>query len=124
MKWIKDFNKFRKINESNASNNSNYIKMICVSMVLLNNEFLDNLLDRGIKNRYVENSNVFITDLKNLLLAKNRLVIGKFVDDKWMISDNTSLINKIFDNINFNIETDWNVLKDSRNIARNIIDSE
>jgi hypothetical protein len=122
MKWIKDFNKFRKINESNASNNSNYIKMICVSMVLLNNEFLDNLLDRGIKNRYVENSNVFITDLKNLLLAKNRLVIGKFVDDKWMISDNTSLINKIFDNINFNIETDWNVLKDSRNIARNIID--
>ena len=51
-------------------------------MVLLNNDFLDNILDRGLKARYSENSQIFLTDLKNLLLAKNRLNLGNFVDGK------------------------------------------
>lgn len=101
---------------------TNLISEICVSMILLNNEFLDNVLDRGLKARYSENSQVFLTDLKNLLLSKNRLHIGKFVDDKCQIDEETSKINTVFKDVNFDIEKDWNILINSRIIARNIID--
>ena len=79
MKWIKDYQLFK---ESKTYSNKNLISEICISMVLLNNEFLDNILDRGLKARYSENSQIFLTDLKNLLLAKNRLYLGKFEDGK------------------------------------------
>ena len=68
-------------------------------MILLNNKFLDNLLDNGIKSRYTENSNVFLTDLKNLLLSKNRLKLGKFIDDKCVVDEEISKINSLFDHI-------------------------
>jgi len=100
----------------------NLISEICVSMILLNNEFLDNVLDRGLKARYSENSQVFLTDLKNLLLSKNRLHLGKFVDDRCVIDDETSKINGVFNDVKFDIETDWNDLVDARITARNIID--
>jgi hypothetical protein len=51
------------------------ISEICVSMLLLNNSFLDNILDRGLKARYSENSDIFLTDLKNLIIAKNKILI-------------------------------------------------
>lgn len=101
---------------------TNLISEICVSMVLLNNEFLDNILDRGQKARYSENSQVFLTDLKNLLLAKNRLHLGKFEDNKCYQDDETSKINGIFESVKFNIDVDWNKLVDARITARNIID--
>jgi hypothetical protein len=91
-------------------------------MTLLNNEFLDNILDRGLKARYSENSQVFLTDLKNLLLSKNRLDLGKFVDGKCVSDDEVSKINGIFDEVEFNIDKDWDQLISSRNLARNIID--
>jgi hypothetical protein len=91
-------------------------------MVLLNNEFLDNLLDRGLKARYSENSEMFLTDLKNLLLAKNRLYLGRFEGNKCVIDDELSKINGIFENIQFDIEKDWNMLTNARLTARNIID--
>jgi hypothetical protein len=91
-------------------------------MVLINNEFLDNILDRGLKARYSENSSIFLTDLKNLLLAKNRLQLGKFVEGKCVEDDETSKINSLFDEVEFDIEKDWNVLVNARITARSIID--
>ena len=120
MKWVKKYELFKESKENKIS--KNIIKNICVSMILLNNEFLDNILDRGLKSRYQENSSIFITDLKNLLLAKNRLKLGKFIDKKCVEDDNTSKINYIFENLDFDIEKDWKMLVDSRIIARNVID--
>lgn len=119
MKWLKGYQLFK---ESKSYSSKNLITEICVSMVLLNNEFLDNILDRGLKARYSENSQIFITDLKNLLIAKNRLQIGKFIDDKCVADDEISKINGIFEELQFNIEKDWNLLVNARITARNIID--
>jgi len=101
---------------------TNLITEICVSMCLLNNEFLDNILDRGQKARYTENSSVFLTDLKNLLLQKNRLELGKFEGEICVSDSDISKLNGFFDEVNFDIEKDWNKLIDARIIARNIID--
>ena len=100
----------------------NLISEICVSMVLLNNEFLDDLLDRGLKARYSENSQVFLTDLKNLLMAKNRLNLGKFENNKCVADTESSKVNNVFNTIEFNIEEDWDDLINARITARNIID--
>jgi hypothetical protein len=91
-------------------------------MVLLNNEFLDNILDRGLKARYSENSDIFITDLKNLILAKNRLNLGRFEGDKCVADDELSKVNLAFESIEFDIEKNWDKLANSRLTARNIID--
>ncbi len=119
MKWLKDYQLFK---ESKTYSNKNLITEICVSMVLLNNEFLDNILDRGLKARYSESSEIFLTDLKNLLLAKNRLQLGKFENNECIEDDELSKINGLFEEVKFDIEKDWNLLVNSRNTARNIID--
>ena len=105
-------------------NNSGLVLEICVSMLLLNNEFLDDILDRGIRARYINNSHSFITDLKNLLLAKNRLVLGIFnvKENKYIEDVEIAKINKVFEDVDFDIEKDWNTLIKARNISRNIID--
>ncbi len=110
--------------ESNQSKYSNksLIKEICVCMVLLNNEFLDIMLDNGIKSRYLENSKVFLTDLKNLILSKNRLSLGKFNNNRFEIDNEVSKINNSFESVEFDIEGDWSVLVNSRNVARSIMD--
>jgi hypothetical protein len=120
MKWIKKYELFRE--SKSFQPNKNIITEICVSMILLNNEFLDNILDRGLKARYSENSQIFLTDLKNLILAKNRLHLGKFIDDKCESDDEVSKINGVFDEIKFDIEKDWNILVSARSTARSIID--
>ena len=133
MKWIRGYERFLESQDQfkvQAQNDlektiyrpTNLITEICVGMVLLNNEFLDNLLDRGIKARYTENSDVFLTDLKNLLLTKNRLQLGKFENGVGVSDDENSKINGYFEEVNFDIEKDWNKLVDSRITARNIID--
>ena len=119
MKWMKNYQLFK---ESKTYSNKNLISEICISMVLLNNEFLDNILDKGLKARYSENSQIFLTDLKNLLIAKNRLQLGVFVGDKCESDNEVSKINGLFDTVQFDIEKDWNVLINSRVTARNIID--
>ena len=117
---FKDFSEY--IKESKQYKPENLVQEICVSMVLLNNEFLDNLLDRGSKARYTEDSSVFLTDLKNLLIKKNRLKLGKFVESICVEDEDVSKVNNIFDSANFSIENDWNKLIQSRNIARSIND--
>lgn len=122
MKWVKKYNFFKESLQSNKIKSKDIIKNICTAMILLNNEFLDPLLDKGLKARYNEDSNVFVTDLKNLLLAKNRLNLGRFEGDKCVADDNTPLVNSIFNQLQFDIEKDWKLLIDSRITARNIID--
>lgn len=119
MKWLKRYELFK---ESKTYSNKNLISEICISMVLLNNDFLDKILDLGLKARYSENSEVFLTDLKNLLLSKNRLNLGKFEGNKCVIDNELSKVNNMFDGIDFNIEKDWSLLINSRNSARSIID--
>lgn len=121
MKLIKEYLLFLEAKQEKPSY-KNLITEICTCMVLLNNEFLDNILDRGLKARYSENSQIFITDLKNLLLSKNRLHLGKFNNEKCEVDEDLSKINSIFEGINFDIEKDWDDLVTSRTIARNIID--
>jgi len=101
---------------------TNLIQEVCVAMLLINNKFLDNILDKGLKARYSENSQVFLTDLKNLLLAKNRLKLGKFVENKCVEDDEPSKVNGLFESVQFDIEKDWNKLIGCRTTSRNIID--
>jgi hypothetical protein len=121
---IKNYLQFVKesVEEKKYYKPTNIIQEVCVSMLLINNGFLDNILDKGLKARYSENSQVFLTDLKNMVLAKNRLHLGKFVEGKCVKDEEASKINGLFDNIDFNIEEDWNKLVNARVTARNIID--
>src|ERR1022692_3728855 len=97
MKWLKKYTLFKE-SKSDTYSNKNIVFEICVSMILLNNEFLDPLLDKGQSARYQENSHVFLTDLKNMLLAKNRLKLGKFIEgDKCVEDEEVSKINGLFD---------------------------
>ena len=123
MKFISNWKLFKESKEEKSYYNpKNLIQEICTSMVLLNNGFLDNILDRGLKARYSENSQVFLTDLKNLLMSKNRLYLGKYDGTKFIIDEEISKVNGIFESVEFNIEENWSKLVDSRTTARNIID--
>ncbi len=119
MKFLNSLYLFESKKEYNPKN---LIIEICSSMVLLNNNFLDNILDKGLKARYSENSSVFLTDLKNLVISKNRLNLGKFVNGRCVIDPEISKINLYFSQIKFSMDEDWNDLINSRIIARNIID--
>lgn len=121
---IKPFRLFRESLEDIKSTYKpkNIITELCVGMILLNNEFLDDLLDRGIKNRYTNSSSTFVMDLKGLLLHKKRLRLGKFENGKCVPDDEDAKINTAFMDVNFDIESDWNTLINARITARNIID--
>jgi hypothetical protein len=121
MKWLRDYKLFKESRQEKISY-KNLVGEICTAMVLLNNEFLDNILDRGLKARYSENSEIFITDLKNLLLAKNRLNLGRFEGDTCVADDEISKANVVFETVEFDIEKDWDKLVSARTTARNIID--
>ena len=121
MKWLRGYKLFKEAKQEKISY-KNLINEICTCMIILNNEFLDNLLDRGLKARYSENSEIFVTDLKNLLLAKNRLNLGKFDGDTCVADNDLGKINSIFSEANFDIEKDWDKLVSARTTARNIID--
>ena len=108
--------------EKSYYKSTNLIQELCVGMLLINNEFLDNILDKGLKARYSENSEVFLTDLKNLLLAKNRLDLGQWNGSEFITDDEVSKINGLFESVEFNIAVDWDVLVSSRITARNIQD--
>jgi hypothetical protein len=129
MKWIRNYKLFKEALETPVEKpvkpvytNKNLIHEICVSMLLLNNNFLDSILDKGLKARYSENSEIFLTDLKNLLLAKNRLNLGRFEGDTCVDDGDLGKINGLFEDSDFNIEKDWDKLVSARITARNIID--
>ena len=121
MRYLRNYKLFKEAKTENYSNKS-LVYEICVSMVLLNNEFLSNILDRGLSARYSENSQIFLTDLKNLLLSKNRLNLGKFEDNKCVVDDELSKANGQFDSVEFDIEKNWDILVSARTTARSIID--
>lgn len=132
MKWLRNYILFKEaVAQTQAQNDlpvrptyssKNLISEICVSMLLLNNSFLDNLLDRGLKARYSEKSEIFLTDLKNLLLAKNRLKLGRFEGERCVEDDELSKASTIFEVSDFSIESDWEKLVSARITARNIAD--
>jgi hypothetical protein len=133
MKWLRNYRLFKEAVQMQAQaqndlpakpsySSKNLISEICVSMLLLNNSFLDNLLDRGLKARYSENSDIFLTDLKNLVIAKNRLSLGRFEGERCVEDSDLGKINSIFDGADFSIEADWDKLANARTTARNIID--
>lgn len=123
---MKHIKKYEIYNEalSNKKGNSNLVSMLCISMLLINPEFLDNVLDKGLKARYTENSSVFLNDLRNLLFANNRLKLGIYKDDRCVIDEELYKINQEFNEYssNFDIEKDWNKLLKARKTARNIQD--
>ncbi len=121
MKWLKQYTLFKEAKEFKY-NNSNIVTELCVAMLIINPNFLDNLLDKGIKGRYTEDSSVFLNDLKNLVYSKNRLMLGSFTDGKCVEDDNLGKINGEFHSVDFNIERDWNKLINARITARNIYD--
>ena len=121
MKWVRNYKLFKETlgtqvqvqsttEKKPVYNNKNIINEICVSMILLNNSFLDNVLDRGLKARYSDNSDIFITDLKNLVLAKNRLHLGRFEGDTCVDDGDLGKINGLFESSDFSIEKDWDKL--------------
>lgn len=120
MKFLQKWKIFESKTEQTVS--KNLIIEICVCMLLINNEFLDNLLNKGLKARYSEDSTVFLNDLKNMVMAKNRLCLGKFEENKCVEDSSYSKINRLFESISFDIEEDWGKLIKSKNISRNIID--
>lgn len=131
MKWLRNYRLFKEAAQTQAQNDlpakpsyssKNLVSEICVSMLLLNNSFLDNLLDRGLKARYSENSEIFLTDLKNLLLAKNRLKLGRFEGERCVEDEDLAKAASIFDGADFSIESDWEKLAGARTTARNIAD--
>jgi hypothetical protein len=95
---------------------------LCTALVLLNNEFLDNILDRGLRARYSDNTDVFLNDLKTILTGKGRLHLGKFINNRCVKDTEYGNINKLFDSLEFRIDEDWHELVNARNAARNIID--
>jgi hypothetical protein len=95
---------------------------LCTAMILLNNTFLDNILDRGLRARYQDNTDIFLNDLKYLLTGNNRLHLGKFINNRCEQDKDYGNVNKLFEKLTFTIDDDWHILVDARNAARNIID--
>lgn len=124
MNLIKEYSLFKESENKKQLliSSKNIIRDICVGMLLINNNFLDKLLDMGLKARYQENSQVFINDLKNLLFGRNKLKIGKFESGKCVEYTDQFEFNGLFESIDFDIEKDWNSLIGFRNTARNICD--
>ena len=119
---VKNFSQFNENKNESTYKPINLIHELCTCMVLLNPKFLDSILDRGIRARYQENTDVFINDLKHLLTIKNRLKLGKFVNNKCEEDENQHELLKVFDNLEFTIDEDFQILVNARNCARNIVD--
>ena len=121
MKHIKKYNLYKESIDSKKGN-GNLISTLCISMLLINNQFLDNILAKGLKARYTENSSVFLNDLRNLLFANNRLRLGIYKDNRCVIDEEVSKINQEFNeySTDFDIESDWNKLLTAKKIAKNI----
>lgn len=119
-KYVRDYTLFKE-----SIQNDTYASLItdlCVAMLLINPNFLDNILDLGLKARYTGNSSVFLNDLKTLLVSKNRLKLGKFVGETCVEDTDVAKVYKYFQNSTFSIENEWKDLVNSRIIARNIVD--
>ena len=124
MKYIKNFAINEASNNNKPKSNTSLVTDLCVSMLLINPDFLNNILDHGKYTRYTENNSVFMNDLKSMLLAKNRLKLGILKAGKYIEEDNIGKINSYFNEYSkdFDIKKDFNKLSKARDIARNISD--
>lgn len=126
MKLIKKYQLFLEsvVPDKLTYKNNNIVSELTTSMTIINPNFLDKLLDSGLKARYTENSEIYVSDLKSLLMNKNnRLKLGKFNEDVNCVEDTeTSRVNSVFSGVEFSIEEDWNKLINARITARNIVD--
>lgn len=122
MNLIKRYSMLTEAKDNAVYTPTNLIHELCTAMVLLNNAFLDNILDRGLRARYTENTDVFINDLKNLLTGNTRLKLGKFENNRCLEDGEYGDLNKLFDITTFKIDDDWQILVNARNCARNIVD--
>lgn len=122
MTLIKRFSMLNEANEENVYRPTHLVHELCTAMVLLNNTFLDNILDRGLRARYQDNTHVFISDLKHLLTGSNRLRLGKFENNRCTEDKEYGNLNKLFETLKFDIGDDWQMLVNARNAARNIVD--
>lgn len=122
MQYLKNLELF--LESLKPKSNTSLITDLCISMLLINPNFLDNILDKGIQTRYVYNNSIFLTDLKNLLFKKNKLKLGIKEDNKYIEEDNIGKINNYFNQFSkdFDISKDYNKLNAARDIARNIQD--
>lgn len=121
MRYIKYLEHFL---ESKSNSTNNLVFELVISMLLINPHFLDDILDKENYTRYVYNNSVFLSDLKQLLINKNRLKLGIKVDERYVEEDNVGKINNYFNEHSkeFDIEKDFNKLNKARYIARNIYD--
>lgn len=119
---IKRFSMLNEAKKEYTYQPTHLIQELCTAMILLNNTFLDNILDRGLRARYQDNTDVFLNDLKHLLTGNNRLHLGKFVNNRCEEDKEYGNTNKLFESLSFTIDDDWHILVDARNSARNIID--
>lgn len=123
-KYIKGIGIFLENNNTpiKPKGNTNLITDLCTAMVLINPTFLDNILDKGRRSRYIHNSTVFINDLRNLVTSNNRLKLGKRGDKKFIEDEDLGKVNSYFNDYSqdFDMEKDWAKLHKSRDIARNI----
>jgi len=122
MKHIKKYTLYKESMNDSKRGNGNLISTLCISMLLINPKFLDNILLKGIKGRYTSNSSVFLNDLRNLLFSNNRFRLGIYKGDRCVIDEEISKINQKFNeySVNFDIEKDWSKLLNARKTARNI----
>ena len=127
MRFVKNLETFLEnqiVKETGDKGNTNLITDICVAMLLINPSFLDNILDRGLRGRYLHDTSVFLNDLKNMVLSKNRLKLGIKQDKKYVEDDNIGKINTYFNEYSkdFDMEKDWSKLNKVREISRTIQD--
>lgn len=122
MTLLKRFSMINEAKDEAIYRPTNLVHELCTALVLLNNNFLDNILDRGLRARYQENTDVFLNDLKTLLTGKGRLHLGKFLNNRCNKDTEYGNLNKLFDSLEFKIDDDWHMLVDARVAARNIID--
>lgn len=96
---------------------------ICVAMCLLNPKFLEPLLSGGLEKRYSLNQNVFLNDLKNILLdPKTKIKLGK--ETPFNIEteeDQMGKMAKCLQSTDFQPSKDWNWLKNAESIAIEIL---
>jgi len=122
MTLLKRFSMINEAKDEAVYRPTNLVHELCTALVLLNNNFLDNILDRGLRARYSDNTDVFLNDLKTILTGKGRLHLGKFINNRCNKDTEYGNLNKLFDSLEFKIDDDWHMLVDARIAARNIMD--
>lgn len=119
-KYIQDLEAFFEAKQSKG--NMNLVTDICTAMVLINPNFLDNILLKGQRTRYIHNTSVFVNDLKNLIFMNNKLRLGKRGKRKFVEDDDLGKVNRFFNEYSqeFDMEKDWTKLNTARDIAHTI----